>query len=148
MKQIRLGATVAHLTLVIASYYFNLPSPFLFAFTILSFSPIWIPFVKFALAIAKNTPHITISYIVTYAIAIIYYFYQYGISFESIFYLMMGVSIMLLVIFLYNLTFNYLDNEGVKSYRWKAILSYSIATTFGLLYLLIFKSVISLGFGY
>ncbi len=148
MEKIRLGASVAHLTLVLVSYYLNLPLPFIFAFTILSFSPIWIPFLKFALAIVKNTPHVTISYVITYTIAIAYYFYQYGISVESVLYLLLGVGIMLLVILLYNFTFNYLDNEGVKSYRWKAVLSYSIATTFGLLYLLIFKSVLSLGFGY
>ena len=142
--KLRLGASVSHLTLVLAAHYLNLPEPFVFAFTILSFSPLWIPFLKFAIAIVKNTPHIIISYTISYAIAIMYYFYQYGITFESITYLIIGAGLMLFVIALYNLTFKYLEDEGVKSYRWKALLSYTTATTFGFIYLLIFKSIIGL----
>ena len=132
---IRLGAYAALTTLFFLINALKLPESFLWGYTIMSFSPLWWPIAKFLVAIFKGKPNVTIPVVVTYAVALAYYFWKFGITLQSIMFLIFGLITFLLVVLTYDYTFTSLEEEGVKSYRLKAICSYGVSTAIGAVYL-------------
>jgi len=132
---IRLGAYAALTTLFFLINALKLPESFLWGYTIMSFSPLWWPIAKFLVAIFKGKPNVTIPAAVTYAVALAYYFWKFGITLQSITHLILGLLVFLLVVFTYDYVYTSLESEGVKSYRLKAICSYGVSTALGAIYL-------------
>jgi len=141
---IRLGAYASLTTLFFIISALQLPESFLWGFTIMSFSPLWWPIAKFLVALFKGKPNVTLPAILTYIVALAYYFWKFGITFQSILHLILGLITFLLVVLTYDYIFTLLESEGVKSYRLKAICSYGMATALGAIYLAVLKAVLKI----